>query len=149
MKILILANHFNTLRIFRRELIKAISQNGHEVVISIPTCDDENKRILEAYGSRVVFTDFERRGMNPLKDLKLLREYKRLIKEEKPDKVIAYTIKCNIYGGFACQSLKIPHYANVTGLGSTFQEQNLTRKIVSLLYKFSLRTSTKATKTRW
>ncbi len=143
MKVLILANHFNTLRIFRRELIKAISQNGHEVIISIPTCDSENKSILESYGARVVFTDFDRRGMNPLKDYKLFKNYKRLIKEEKPDKVIAYTIKCNIYGGLAANKYKIPHYANITGLGSTFQQQNLTRKLVSLLYKVSLRNSKK------
>lgn len=141
MKILILANHFNTLRIFRRELIKTISQQGNDVVISIPTCDNENKQILESYGAKVIFTDFERRGMNPLKDFRLFLQYRRLIKDENPDKVIAYTIKCNIYGGFACRLLKVPHYANITGLGSTFQQQNLTRKLVSFLYKISLRRS--------
>lgn len=139
MKILILANHFNTLRIFRRELIKEISARGHEIVISIPTCDEENKNILESYGTRVIFTPFERRGTNPLKDLSLLKEYKKLIKAERPDKVIAYTIKCNIYGGFACKSAKIPFYANVTGLGSTFQSKGFMRSLVTMLYKHSLK----------
>lgn len=141
MKILILANHFNTLRIFRRELIKSLSESGHEVVISIPTCDNENKEILESYGTKVVFTDFERRGTNPIKDFSLLRKYNKLIKEVKPDKVITYTIKCNIYGGYACKRANIPHYANITGLGSTFQSQGLIRKLVSFLYKTSLKRS--------
>ena len=48
MKILVLANHYNTLRIFRRELLKALSDAGHEVVVSIPPCDEENKKILES-----------------------------------------------------------------------------------------------------
>lgn len=139
MKILILANHYNTLRIFRRELIKKLSEIGHDVVLSIPECDEENKAILESYGARVVFTNFERRGMNPISDFSLFRKYKKLIKSEAPDKVICYTIKCNIYGGLACRLLNVEHYANITGLGSTFQNQSLVRKIVSFLYKVSLK----------
>lgn len=141
MKILVLANHYNTLRIFRRELLQAMAAAGHDVVISIPPCDEENKRILESYGTRVRFTSFDRRGTNPLDDLKLLAEYRRLIREEKPDKVVTYTIKCNIYGGFASKSRKIPHYANVTGLGSAFQGHGKMRMLVSALYKLSLNKS--------
>ena len=141
MKVLILANHYNTLRIFRRELIKRLSSEGHEVVISIPKCDLENKSILESYGSRVIFTEFDRRGTNPLKDLSLLHEYKKLMKSERPDKVITYTIKCNIYGALASKKYKIEHYANITGLGSAFQSKNLIRLLVSFLYKISLKHS--------
>lgn len=141
MKILVLANHYNTLRIFRRELLKAMAAAGHEIVVSIPPCDAENKQILESYGTRVVFTAFERRGTNPLDDLKLLAEYRKLIKAEKPDKVVTYTIKCNIYGAFACKPGKIPHYANVTGLGSAFQGHGKMRMLVSTLYKVSLNKS--------
>lgn len=139
MKILILANHYNTLRIFRRELIKKLVESGYDVVLSFPECDEENKATLVSYGARVVFTNFERRGTNPIKDFSLLRKYKKLIKSEAPDKVVTYTIKCNIYGGLACRSLKVEHYANVTGLGSTFQNQSLIRKFVSLLYKVALK----------
>ena len=141
MKILVLANHYNTLRIFRRELLKAMAATGHEVVVSIPPCDEENKQILESYGTRVVFTSFDRRGTNPLEDLKLLAEYRKLVREEKPDKVITYTIKCNVYGAFACKQGKIPHYANVTGLGSAFQGHGKMRMLVSMLYKISLNRS--------
>ncbi len=141
MKILVLANHYNTLRIFRRELLKAMAAAGHEIAVSIPPCDEENKQILESYGTRVVFTPFDRRGTNPLADLKLLQEYRKLIKAEKPDKVVTYTIKCNIYGALACKAKKIPHYANVTGLGSAFQGHGKMRVLVSALYKMSLNKS--------
>ena len=136
-KILILANHYNTLRIFRRELICALSKNN-EVFIVIPPCDDENKKILESYGADVKFLKMERRGMNPIKDLTLLLRYNSIIKKNHPDKVITYTIKCNIYGAMICKWKKIPCYVNVTGLGSTYQKNGLTRKFVSMLYKVSL-----------
>ena len=136
-KILILANHYNTLRIFRRELICALSKNN-EVFIVIPPCDDENKKILESYGADVKFLKMERRGMNPIKDLTLLLHYNSIIKKIHPDKVITYTIKCNIYGAMICKWKKIPCYVNVTGLGSTYQKNGLTRKFVSMLYKVSL-----------
>lgn len=138
-KILILANHYNTLRIFRRELIKKLAELGNEVIISIPPAEKQEIDTLELYGSKVIITDMERRGMNPVKDISLLNRYKKLIREVKPDKVITYTIKPNIYGSMACKSLKIPHYCNVTGLGSAFMaDGGLMRKLVSMMYKFSM-----------
>lgn len=139
MKILILANHYNTLRIFRRELLQKLSSLGHELVVSLPETDDENRKIIESYGCRIVIEpEMERRGNNPVKDLALLKNYIKLIKTEKPDKIISYTIKCNIYGAEAAKICKVPCYCNVTGLGSTFQNDNLTRKMVSVMYKFSM-----------
>lgn len=138
MRILVLSNHYNTLRIFRRELLKRLAQS-HEVIVSMPECDDENKKIFESYGCKVVFTEMERRGMNPLKDISLLKRYKKLIKQINPDKVITYTIKPNIYGSLACKSCKTPHYCNVTGLGSAFMaDGGLMRRLVSVMYKYSM-----------
>lgn len=138
-KILILANHYNTLRIFRRELIKRLVELGHEIIISIPSCEEEEIDNLKSYGASVVITEMERRGMNPIKDLKLIKAYKKLLKEINPDKVITYTIKPNIYGSIACKASHIPHFCNVTGLGSTFMANGgLTRALVSFLYKISM-----------
>lgn len=138
-KILILANHYNTLRIFRRELIKKLAELGNEILISIPPAEKQEIDTLESYGSKVIITDMERRGMNPVKDISLLNRYKKLLREVNPDKVITYTIKPNIYGSIACKSLKIPHYCNVTGLGSAFMaDGGLMRKLVSMMYKFSM-----------
>ena len=143
-KILILANHYNTLRIFRRELIKKLAELGNEVLISIPPAEKQEIDTLESYGSKVIITDMERRGMNPVKDISLLNRYKKLLREVNPDKVITYTIKPNIYGSIACKSLKIPHYCNVTGLGSAFMaDGGLMRKLVSMMYKFSMNKAVK------
>ncbi len=136
-KILILANHYNTLRIFRRELIKKIAET-HEVVISIPECDSENRQILESYGARVVFTPFDRRGTNPVQDIKLLSEYIKLIKRENPDKILTYTVKCNIYGAMAGKLTKKPVVCNITGLGTPFFKGGIQGKIVAFLYRISV-----------
>lgn len=142
-KILILANHYNTLRIFRRELIKELVKNNHEVVISIPKAETKHIKLLESYGAQVIITNFNRRGINPIKDLILFYKYFNLITQEKPDKVITYTIKPNIYGSMVCKIKGIKHYVNITGLGSSFQSNNLTRKIVSVLYRISLKSADK------
>lgn len=138
MKILIIANHYLTLRIFRRELIQELSKEN-EVVISIPEDEKEYMDELKSFGARLVYEkNMDRRAINPVKDLKLIRSYKKLLKEEKPDRVITYTIKCNIYGALACKSLRIPCFCNVTGLGSAFFNGGLLKIITSLMYKFSM-----------
>lgn len=138
MKILILANHYLTLRVFRRELIKKLSEN-HEVVISIPEDEQEYMNELHSFGARLVYlNNMDRRAINPVEDLKLIREYKKLLRDEKPDKVITYTIKCNIYGAWACKSLKIPCYSNITGLGTAFNNGGMLKYITSKMYKYSM-----------
>lgn len=138
-RILILANHYNTLRIFRRELIKELVKQGNIVYIAIPKCDKENINILKSYGAIIRIVNVDRRSVNPLKDIKLFFDYRKLIKHIRPDKVITYTIKPNIYGGIYCRLAKIPYYANITGLGSAFQDNSFIRKLVSLMYSISLK----------
>ena len=142
-KILILANHYNTLRIFRRELIKKLVDTGNKVIISIPATDAENIKILESYGCEVIITNMERRGRNPFADLLLIVRYLRLLTMIKPHKVITYTIKPNIYGSMACKLQNTKHYVNVTGLGSAFQNEGFIKKMVTFLYGISLKKATK------
>lgn len=135
-KILILANEDTTILQFRCELISALVSDGHEVIVSLP----KSKRTpeIEALGAKVVHTDVSRHGKNPFKDLKLLRSYKKLLKEIKPDVVFTYTIKPNAYGGMACGKLKIPYVANVTGLG-VVGDGGILQKVMLWLYKKGLK----------
>lgn len=134
---MILANSSTGLYDFRNELIESFLGKGCEVVISLP--DDKKTKELRDEGCKVIHTEINRRGVNPVQDVALFRAYKKLIKSEKPDLVLTYTIKPTIYGGFVCQMLKIPYFSTVTGLGSTFERGGVILKLIVFLYKTALR----------
>ncbi len=120
---------------FRRELTATLCRE-HEVVISTPFVGHEED--LAALGCRTVETAVDRRGINPVTDLKLYRFYRALLKKEKPDLVITYSIKPNIYAGMACRLMKIPYAVNVQGLGTAFQRP-LLATVAKWLYKIALK----------
>lgn len=136
MKILILANFDVGLYRFRRELIGALLEN-HSVRIALP--DGPLVRPLEQMGCGFTEVAIDRRGMNPVKDLGVLGAFFRLLRREKPDLVITYTIKPNIYGGMVCRLLGIPYACNITGLGTAFQKEGPLRRMVTALYRMALK----------
>ncbi len=136
-KALILANSSSGLYDFRNELLQGLMNEGYEIVISIP--DDRKVKELKEEGYKVIHTDINRRGVNPIQDMSLIKTYKQLIKTEKPDIVLTYTIKPNIYGGYICGKMKIPFVTTVTGLGSTFEKGGMLLKVIVFLYKTSLK----------
>lgn len=136
MRILILANNDVGLYQFRKELIQELLKEN-KVDISLPY--GELVEPLKKQGCTFIDTPFERRGINPIKDMGLVKKYFSIIKQQKPDLVITYTIKPNIYGGFVCRMKKIPYAINITGLGTAFQNDGMLRKLVTMLYKVSLK----------
>lgn len=134
-KVLIITNHSYMLYQFRRELIEELMKKN-EVVLSMPFVGHEDD--FQKMGIRCIETDVDRRGINPKTDLKLMRTYFKLLKEEKPDMVITYSIKPNIYAGYACQRLHIPYCVNVQGLGTAFQKKGIAQ-IVTVMYKIALK----------
>ena len=136
-KILILGNSPSGLYDFRGALIQELVSMGHEVVALTPKGLKYDE--ITSLGARVIETPIDRRGVNPTKDLKLERLYTKIFKSEKPDLVITYTIKPNVYGGYAAEKLKIPYVANVTGLGTTFQKEGTLKRLVTRMYRTSLK----------
>ncbi|MBQ6334403.1 MAG: glycosyltransferase family 4 protein [Erysipelotrichaceae bacterium] len=137
MKILILANNDVGLFKFRKELLERLLKDGNEVLISLPFgsfVEDMTKM-----GCTFIETPIQRRGTNPITDLKLLKRYDEMIRKYQPDTVLSYTIKPNVYGGLACQKNRIPYIANVTGLGSAVENGGLMQKITVFLYRMGLR----------
>ena len=135
-KVLILANSSGGLYDFRNELVQRLLFK-YEVTVSLP--DEVRTKELAEEGCKVVHTPINRRGVNPAEDFKLLLAYRRLLKEEKPDLTLTYTIKPNIYGGFCCRMMRIPYMATVTGLGSTFQKQGIFLKLITTMYRLGLK----------
>ena len=134
-KVLFLVNHDVVIYNFRLELVERLVADGHSVVISSPY--GERIEDLKALGCQYREIAISRHGMNPVQELKLLKDYITLMKEVKPDIVLTYTIKPNIYGGMAAALLGIPYVANITGLGTAVEKGGLVQKITVLLYKIA------------
>ena len=134
-KILIITNHSYMLYRFRKELIQKLLEDS-EVVISTPFVGHETD--LKELGANCIKTEVDRRSINPFTDLKLLHTYKTILKQEKPDLVITYSIKPNIYAGYLCGKMKIPFCANVQGLGTAFQK-TLLSNLVTVMYRTAFR----------
>lgn len=135
-KILILANNDVGLYKFRKELlIELVKEN--DVYISLP--DGKYISQLKDIGCIYIDTSINRRGTNPLTDLKLLGEYRKILKKLSPDVVLTYTIKPNVYGGMACRISKVPYIANITGLGTAIENGGTLQKITLLLNRIALK----------
>lgn len=137
MKILILANNDEGLYKFRKELIQKLLEKNNTVYTSLP--DGKYVSKLSEMGCKFVDTEIDRRGINPKTDLKLLLFYRKIIKRVKPELVITYTIKPNIYGGLICRMFRIPYAVNITGLGTAFQRSGCIKTLVTFLYKIALK----------
>lgn len=136
--ILILSNAITGLHSFRKEVIKAIVNDGYDVSIFVPDSENSKADYFREIGCKVINTSFNRRGVNPLADLKLMLTYRKFIKELKPLAVLTYTIKPNVYGGMAARLCRVPQLANVTGLGDAVENGGWMQKLTVTLYKIGL-----------
>ena len=136
--VLVLTNFIAGLHSFRKEVMKAIVDEGYEVYISVPDSDDGRIEYFEGIGCHIIKTELDRRGMNPLKDLKLFFSYRKLIQQLRPVAVLTYTIKPNVYGGMACRLCGLPQLANVTGLGDAVENGGLMQKLTVTLYRIGI-----------
>lgn len=136
-RILFLVNHDVVIYNFRLEIVERFIADGHEVHISSPY----GERIDDLVKLGAIHHDIkmDRHGMNPFSELRLLREYRKLIKEVKPDIVLGFTIKPNIYGAIAARKNKIPFVANITGLGTAVENPGLSQKVLIALYKYAFK----------
>ena len=123
---------------FRASLVRALQGAGHEVLAIAPP-DDYSARLETELGCRYVPILMENKGTNPLKDAALTRRFYQIYRREKPDVVLHYTIKPNIYGSLAARLAGIPSINNVSGLGTVFIVKNLVSQVALQLYRFAFR----------
>ena len=137
MRIAIVLNTSWNIYNFRMNFIRALQAEGHEVHTIAPK-DDCTHLLIEA-GCHHHKVRMDSRGANPIKDSALIFELWSIYRTVKPDVILHYTIKPNIYGTIAAALLKIPVINNVCGLGTIFLKDNLVSKIAILLYRWSFR----------
>lgn len=140
MKILIITNSSSGLYKFRKNLIQElVKENEIDVITPDSGFIDEIKDL----GCSIDILDIDRRGKNILSELKLIFKYRKIISKYKPEKIITYTIKPNIYVGLINNIFKRDFYPNITGLGTAFQEENLFKKFIINIYKLAFKNAKK------
>lgn len=120
---------------FRYGLICTLLEKGLSISILAP--EDECSDKLKAMGCQVFNLHMSAKGVNPIADLALIIRISTFYRRLKPDFIIHYTIKPNIYGSLAAKLAGIPSLAVTTGLGYTFLNNNLVAKVARQLYKLA------------
>jgi glycosyltransferase involved in cell wall biosynthesis len=134
MKMVVLGNQAGAFVNFWSVLLRRVLGGGHEVVCAVPDGDARANAALARLGVRLAHYRLDRKGINPLRDMRTLRDLTRLLKEEKPALLFASTIKPVIYGCMAARFARIPHiYAAITGLGYAFEADTFFKRCVNLL----------------
>ena len=132
-KIMILANHDLVIYNFRKELILTLLEQKHEVYLVCPY-GERLKPLIEA-GARFIDIPIERHGLNPFNELKLFKNYRKVIQSVGPDLIMSNTIKPNLYSSMIAKKMKIPYVISVTGLGTLAQQKNLLAKVIEKMFQ--------------
>jgi len=140
-KIAICLNTAWNLANFRAGLIRAMVAEGYEVVAVAP--DDKYAASLGSLGCRFVPMPMDNQGTHPGRDALLLLRLFQLLRAERPDVYLGYTVKPNVYGSLAAHFLGIPVINNIAGLGAVFGKTGLLVNVVRALYRAALGRSVK------
>lgn len=132
-KILVMVNRDFVLYNFRLELVERLLQEKYEVYICLPYGEKVDKMV--EMGCKFIPVEIDKRGTNPIRDMKLIRDYRRIMKKVRPDMVLMYTTKVDIYAGIVAGMLKIPYLMNVSGLGTALEFEGPLQKVTTFLYK--------------
>lgn len=122
---------------FRRPLVEALISAGHRVTVLAPS-DDTVPR-LKALGCGFRALRMNAKGINPVEGVQLVVRLRRALRDLRPDIVLSYTIKNNIFGAFAARSLGLAFVPNVTGLGTAFLSGSVLQKVAEALYRRAFR----------
>jgi len=142
-QILMIGNSHLSIFDTRGELIKSFISKGYDVTVAFPNGPyGQGEESAETYHCKFVETPLNKRGKNPLQEIKLLIQYNKLIRSGRPDAVLTYTVKCNLYGGLLCRLYKIPYMPNITGIGSGLAKGGLTSKCLIFLHKIAMKHAT-------
>lgn len=137
MNVVFIGNSGASIYLYRRELVERLISLGHSVNVISPNGDFIDELI--DMGCVFYETDLDRHGTNPIKDFKLIRAYKKILKKISPDIILTYTIKPNIYGSMVAGKLKIVCIPNITGLGTAVENSGWKQKLIVFLYKIAFK----------
>ncbi len=139
MKILLVANTAWNLWNFRRSLIELLVQEGFTVVCAAPE-DGYQEKLRSLKGVEFVpLHHLTRKSLSVWNNLRCFIELTRLMRLERPNLAVCYTIKPNIFGSFAACLFSIPVVSCVEGQGYTATASSIFRFFIFWLYRLVFR----------
>ena len=124
---------------FRGGLVRALRDQGYEIVVAAPA--DEYTPKLADLGASFVDVQMNSAGVSVAQDLRLFARYLTVFRQHKPVAYLGFTAKPNIYGSLAARTFGAKVINNISGLGTVFIKHSLFTTIVAQLYRASLRGS--------
>lgn len=123
-------------------MLKEIINKGYEVIVTGPNGEDIDK--IKELGVRFVRVPLNKNGLSVIADIKYMLALRKLLKEEKPDITLGYTIKPVIYGAIAAKLAGVKNINSmVTGVGYVFTAKTIKAKfirtIASILYRIGFK----------
>lgn len=147
MKISVLSSHTPSLFWFRIDLMKSLIADGHSVIAIGNEPEEEWCDKFKEYGIQYKHIYIKRTGLNPLTDLKTYKSIKRILEQEKPDKIFTYQAKTVIYGSLAANAIGIDEvYPLIAGLGSVMRGSGIKNRIIRNIMLAEYRLAFKASK---
>jgi len=138
MKFLLISPKNRTVYNFRGDLVKRIVALGYEVVVTGPDRTDVER--IEALGARFVEIPMNKTGTSILGDLKYLRRLHGLMRMEKPDVTLGYTVKPVVYGAMAAKLAGVKNINGmVTGGGYTFTAKTVKARVLGMIVRMLYR----------
>ena len=138
-RVLVFGGLTRTLTMFRMPMLRAMTAAGHEVIAAAPDEDVDVPKALRGIGVGWYPIEFERNRVQPFRDLLFVRRIRRMLREVRPDRLLCYTIKPNIYGGWAARTEGVPSAAMVTGLGTVFMNPGPRRQVACRMFRKACR----------
>jgi glycosyltransferase involved in cell wall biosynthesis len=126
MKALIISNTLDSLARMRGPIIRELVARGYTVLCLAPennSVTGEGAAAVEALGAKTQIIPMAAAAISPIQDLKMVAAIYKIVRNFKPNTVLTYTIKPNIFGILAAKlalgnSVKV--VAIMNGLGYTF-----------------------------
>ncbi|MFN0192911.1 MAG: glycosyltransferase family 4 protein [Aestuariivirga sp.] len=145
-RIAVVASLTRSLTNFRYQLLKAMTDAGHQVTAFAPEDDRETIEKLREIGVQFVRIPMARTGLNPIADLRTLFALYRGFRASRPTLVLPYTMKPIIYGCLAARLAGVERrFALFTGMGHIFADPHpkwrgaLVRAVSVALYRRALK----------
>ena len=123
---------------FRLSLIKRLHREGYSIYVLTPVDDYINFLVDNDYIQFLPLKHLSRKKINLWEEYRLYKELKKLYQKIRPNIVLHYTIKANIYGTLAARKLGIASLVVIPGLGYTFTASSKLKSLITKVYRWVL-----------